>query len=93
MSPATQLIPLDGVDARHADTAHRWNTSNTFKGFYLLIFCIRLVRVRARQGKRMFLEALASGESALKMSAAISSARSVFRERELDENAELQVKI
>ena len=40
----------------------------------------------------MFLEALASGESALKMSAAVSSARSVFRERELDENAELQVK-
>ena len=64
---------------------------NTFKGFCIFILCIRLVHVRARQGKRIFLEALASGESALKMSAAISSARSVFRERELDENAELQV--
>ena len=40
----------------------------------------------------MFLEALASGESALKMSAAVSSARLIFRERELDENAELQVR-
>lgn len=43
------------------------------------------------QGKRLLLEALASGDSALKMSSAATSARTVFRERELQENAELQV--
>ncbi|CAM9124513.1 unnamed protein product, partial [Hapterophycus canaliculatus] len=42
------------------------------------------------KGKRLLLEALASGDSALKISSAIASARSVFRERELQENAELQ---
>lgn len=40
----------------------------------------------------MLLEALASGESALKIGSAIALARSVFRERELHENAELQVR-
>lgn len=38
------------------------------------------------------MEALASGESALKLSSAIASARKVFREKELEENAELQVR-
>ncbi|CAM9590875.1 unnamed protein product, partial [Ectocarpus sp. 12 AP-2014] len=42
------------------------------------------------KGKRLLLEALASGDSALKMSSAVASARTVFRERELQENAELQ---
>lgn len=37
------------------------------------------------------MEALASGEIALKLSSAIASARKVFREKELQENAELQV--
>ncbi len=46
-----------------------------------------------RQGKRLLLEALASGESALKLSSAIASARKVFREKELQENAELQVRL
>ncbi|CAB1097887.1 unnamed protein product [Ectocarpus sp. CCAP 1310/34] len=45
------------------------------------------------KGKRLLLEALASGDSALKMSSAVASARTVFRERELQENAELQAAI
>ncbi|CAM9637950.1 unnamed protein product [Pylaiella littoralis] len=40
--------------------------------------------------KRLLLQSLASGDSALKLSSAITSARAVFRERELQENAELQ---
>lgn len=45
----------------------------------------------AQQGKRLLLEALAGGDSTLKLSSAITSARKVFRDRELQENAELQV--
>lgn len=44
------------------------------------------------QAKRMLLEALASGEIALKMGSALAAARIVFRERELQGNAELQVR-
>eukprot|EP00752_Nemacystus_decipiens_P010136 g9032.t2 len=42
------------------------------------------------KGKRLLLEALAGGDSALKLSSAVTSARKVFRDRELQENAELQ---
>lgn len=51
-----------------------------------------MLRDTTRQGKRLLLEALAGGESALKLSSAVSSARNVFRDRELQENAELQVR-
>lgn len=49
-------------------------------------------RDTTRQGKRLLLEALAAADSALKLSSAIASARKVFRDRELQENAELQVR-
>ena len=51
-----------------------------------------MLRDTTRQGKRLLLEALAGGESALKLSSAVSSARNVFRDRELQDNAELQVR-
>lgn len=49
-------------------------------------------RDTTRQGKRLLLEASAAGDIALKLSSAIASARKVFRDRELQENAELQVR-
>lgn len=50
-----------------------------------------MIHNTTRQGKRLLLEALAGGDNALKLSSAIASARKVFRDRELQEHAELQV--
>lgn len=45
--PATRLIPVDGVDARHDDPAYRWNTSKHLQGF-LYIYFVHSTRARSR---------------------------------------------